>query len=432
MTNKAAKHPFFVKLGYRQEILLRVDPSQLCLEKDKYDDVYEFSKLFSLPVEDQFQQFCIPNSKYPRVFSELIETRNLNDTLSLLCAFIDNLLDIDFNQVIRCLTPFSLTLIKSCINILVSQLKTSGSRPFLIRTVHLIFSTLISEKSVEFSEEILNIYIKITKDLLQLPVSSLGLEGLKKSLRSDDIRSKFVENSGVPLIINIIISSSKLIQSDTLYQALFCIWGLTYNVEGSGALLNDEFISLLSRLLSTTAPEKEEIIRVLILILTNMLDSIVFIELAYDYDILKLLRTLQSKHYVDKEINQKVSSVADELHKKLKHLSLWDKYVREVKSGKLKNNQNHRSELFWKTNIEKFGEHDYSILLDLKKLINSSDEETVIVAVHDIGEYVMRHPIGKKIIQDLGIKEIIVGLISNKSKQIQSEALRTTQLMLLK
>ena len=68
----------------------------------------------------------------------------------------------------------------------------------------------------------------------------------------------------------------------------------------------------------------------------------------------------------------------------------------------------------------------------MRHLLESDDEETVTVALHDIGEYIMRHPLGRKKIEEIEAKEIVLRLLLHKNPQIQREALRTTQDLLLK
>jgi V-type H+-transporting ATPase subunit H len=140
----------------------------------------------------------------------------------------------------------------------------------------------------------------------------------------------------------------------------------------------------------------------------------------------------QAKHYVDPELGKQIAAAAEALHQGLKHLSLWDKYVREVNSGILRFSLSHKSEFFWKANIERFGDNHYRVLGLLTKLLESNDVETVVVAVHDLGEFAVRSPIGRIKLEEIGAKEAVMKLMSSQSQQIQREALRTTQLLLLR
>ena len=118
--------------------------------------------------------------------------------------------------------------------------------------------------------------------------------------------------------------------------------------------------------------------------------------------------------------------------KGLKHISLWDKYVREVNSGSLRFSVSHKSDIFWKQNIERFGENNYHILVTLTNLLQSEDETTVVVACHDLGEYATRSPVGRVKLEEFQTKTKVLALINSKNPKIQREALRTTQLLLLR
>jgi V-type H+-transporting ATPase subunit H len=158
----------------------------------------------------------------------------------------------------------------------------------------------------------------------------------------------------------------------------------------------------------------------------------VFVENAYDCDILRLFRGFQGKHYVDGDLNKEIATAAEALHQALKHISLWDKYVREVKSGILHFSVSHKSEFFWKANLERFGDGNYATVILLRDLLQSSDEETVVVACHDLAEFATRSPVGRVKLEEIGAKEAVMRLMSNQSQAIQREALRTTQLLLLR
>jgi V-type H+-transporting ATPase subunit H len=203
-------------------------------------------------------------------------------------------------------------------------------------------------------------------------------------------------------------------------------------VEGSAQLCESNFVTILGRLLSTVQPEREEIVRLLAFVVGQLQSSTVFIENAYDNDILRLFRVFQTKHYVDGDLAGQIGAAAEGLHQGLKRLSLWDKYVREVNSGTLRFSVSHKSEFFWKAHIERFGDNHYYVLGLLAKLLQSSDPETVTVAVHDLGEYAVRSPIGRVKLEELGAKEAVMRLMSSSCQQIQREALRTTQLLLLR
>ena len=434
MNSPRSKHPLFIRLEDRKSILENTSTSSLSIESEKSPSIEQFISLFSKTPEKQLEEFLNLEFEHSNTFVKLLSSRSTPESLTLLCAFIDRLLDLDFNNVIKELVKYSTDLISACSKIIISHSGDHSKRQFLIRTILLIFGAIISEPSVIVSEESIGTFMRTIMTLLSKNINEaiIALEGLKRALKLETIRSDFINSAGIPLLNTLLVAAGKLSHTDSLYHILFCLWALSFSPEGTAQLSSPEFSPTIARLLATIQPEREELVRILILLVLQLIPSTSFVESAYDNDVLRLLRTLQVKHYVDQQITKLITEAAEKLHKSLKHLSLWEKYVREVKSGKLRNSLSHRSDLFWKANIEKFGEHNYAILLELRKLLDSEDEETVSVACHDLGEYVSRHPLGRVKLEDVGAKEVIMRLLTSKSQSIQSQALRTTQLLLLR
>jgi hypothetical protein len=82
--------------------------------------------------------------------------------------------------------------------------------------------------------------------------------------------------------------------------------------------------------------------------------------------------------------------------------------------------------------LDRFGEGNYKVLQLLRQLLTSEDHETVCVACHDLGEFAARSPIGRVKLEEIGAKEAVVTLMSSPLQNVQREALRTTQLLLLR
>lgn len=430
----SSKHPFFVRLDERERILQQTSPDTLLLDNEEGSSVQSFLKLFKMSIEEQFAAFSNAEEHHAETFSKLLSTRKHPDSVSLLCAFLDNLLDFDFHGTISSLLPYSTDLIQSCSHTLISQASEHQKYPFLIRTILLLMGTLLSEQTeLQDGEENKSVFLRTTITLLSqdLIQASLTFEGLKRFLRKEEFRNEFIEADGVNLLNQLLLPASKLAHTDTTYHILFCFWALTFSSEGLRKLSEMTFVKELARLLSIIQPEREEIVRLLINIISQLNSFPLFVETAFDNDILRFVRLFQTKHYVDPDLSTTIASTAEKLSQNLRHLSLWDKYVREVKSGHLHFTISHKSEIFWKSNIERFGDNQYEIIVLLTKLLESEEEETVLVACHDLGEFVSRSPVGKQKFEELGTKLLIMELLKSRSEQIKREALRTTQLMLL-
>ena len=436
LSQNSTLHPLFVRLHARDDIFKSVQPSSLILESDSGKRYSQFVELFKKPVDQQIADFSKEKSKHAEIFAKLLSKRDTPESINLLLAFIDQLFDANFTSTMKALQPHLDSLSKSSLKILINYFKDNKKYPFLVRTILLLLGAVLSHPDAKPNQGAAATFIEKATELLggEIVSGSLALEGLKRLLSVSLYREMFIEKKGVKLLIDMLQAAGKLSQNDTTYHILFCIWALTYSTDGSAELSKDLFVSILARMLSVQSvkSETENIIRLMIAIVKQLNSNAVFIESAYDNDILRLVRVYQNKHFVDPDLGKMIHETADTLRDGLKHLSLWDKYVREVKSGTLKFSISHKSEIFWKNHIERFGDGNYAILHDLKKLLKSDDEETVVVACHDLGEYATRSPVGRMKLHEIGVKELVVNLVNSDKQAIQREALRTTQLLLLR
>lgn len=393
-----------------------------------------FQELFSLTsVEEQFSQFCEAESSHPGCFAQMLKNKAKTELIARLLAFIDVFFDEDFLRTIDALIPYSATLIQTCNFILSQYSKAFSANPFLFRTTVLLLGGIYGDPRTRVENYF--VFSQTINTILQtekLSHRSIPLEGLKRALKSSPFRLAFCELNGFTSLSSIVEASFAQNNFDTLYHSLFCIWAVSFCPLASKFLSDFAFVSLLVKLFSNVQPEKESIVQLLFNITQQLISLNEFVEQSYDFDLLRFLLTFKGKHYVDEELSGFINQVCTDLSQTLKQLSLWDRYLREVNSGKLKNTLNHRSEAFWKLNIERFGENNFAVLVNLRHLLQSEDEETVSVALHDVGEYVNRHPLGKKKIEEIGAKEIILKHLVHKNPAVQREALRTTQHLLLK
>lgn len=433
-TQRVSNHPLFVRLEQRNFAFRQVPKGSLFVETETTEEEQGFASLLEKEGEEQLEGFCAEGASGPRVFAHLLQVRTSPECHSLLLAFFDRLFDMDGVRMVRALLPEAGVLLETCSTILTMHASNHSHRPFLIRTTLLLMGSILAEVEAEVAGEHWRVFMQTAVNLLNLPLpsSGLALEGLKRAFRSGDMRQRFIDSEGVPILTRLIEASMKLSHTDTLYHGLFLVWELTFSFEGRLEFSKTEFVEVLGRLFSYVQPEKEDVVRLMFLIVERQMESQEFVENGYDVDLLKLGVGFRGKHYVDGEVGELVGRVCEELNQRLKRISLWDKYVREVHSGVLRNTVSHRSEMFWKSNIERFGENHYEILGELSELLESGDEETVMVACHDLGEYAARHPLGKAKIEEAGGKIRVMNLLSHKSQSIQREALRTTQLLLLR
>merc|ERR1711982_15918 len=85
-------------------------------------------------------------------------------------------------------------------------------------------------------------------------------------------------------------------------------------------------------------------------------------------------------------------------------------------------------------NINEFEKKDFKCINMLAACLNSFDPTTLAVACHDIGEFVALHPLGKKKVAQLQVKERVMQLMgSNDSnyREVRREALLCCQKIML-
>jgi V-type H+-transporting ATPase subunit H len=128
----------------------------------------------------------------------------------------------------------------------------------------------------------------------------------------------------------------------------------------------------------------------------------------------------------------------DELRKILSanyhELTKWEVYLAELDSGMLKEGIVH-TEQFFKSNARKMEgmDGDFCHVKSLIQLISRrEDDETVSMALFDLGEFVRHYPNGKSIVNRLGAKQVVMPLLQDhENDEIQRQALLCISKMLV-
>jgi len=116
-------------------------------------------------------------------------------------------------------------------------------------------------------------------------------------------------------------------------------------------------------------------------------------------------------------------------------MSSFERYRAEVLSSELEWSPVHFSETFWRENVGKFSENDFQLIRILSELLANPKSKplTKAVACYDVGEFVRLHPAGRKVINDLGTKTLIMTILydSSNDAEIQKQALLCTRKMMI-
>merc|ERR1712190_421861 len=111
----------------------------------------------------------------------------------------------------------------------------------------------------------------------------------------------------------------------------------------------------------------------------------------------------------------------------VQEMSNFDRYERELQTGCLAWGFIHSAK-FWAENVLKFEQNDFRALKMLASLLLNFNTEptTLAVVCHDLGEFVAMHPLGKKKINQLNVKERIMQLMGSTEpsyREVRREAL---------
>ncbi|KAI1901401.1 hypothetical protein AGOR_G00034060 [Albula goreensis] len=148
--------------------------------------------------------------------------------------------------------------------------------------------------------------------------------------------------------------------------------------------------------------------------------------------VLKQLENLEQQKYDDEDISDDISFLLERLGESVQDLSSFDEYSSELKSGRLEWSPVHKSEKFWRENAVRLNEKNYELLKILTKLLEVSDDPQVIaVAAHDVGEYVRHYPRGKRVIEQLGGKQLVMNHMHHEDQQVRYNALLAVQKLMV-
>ncbi|OBZ75904.1 V-type proton ATPase subunit H [Grifola frondosa] len=220
------------------------------------------------------------------------------------------------------------------------------------------------------------------------------------------------------------------------YQVGFCLWLLTFEQEIAEEINNNPF-TYLQTFRHYTPPHrwaqaavKEKVIRVIVATFRNLVSKAPAANLPAMLvaQLLPFVKNLCARKWTDEDIIEDVQFLRDELNARFESLTTYDEYSSELTSGHLSWSPVHESDLFWKENAMKLNDKDYEQLKILIKLLNESNDPTVLaVAAHDLGQYVKHYERGKKILTDLGGKTRVMELMSHDNPDVRYQALISVQ-----
>jgi V-type H+-transporting ATPase subunit H len=260
----------------------------------------------------------------------------------------------------------------------------------------------------------------------------IALTALMTVVRKGEYRVAFYQAGALQALTPLVKYKSQDQNFQLLYQALFCLWMLTFNSEVKEKMTDPELVFNLVEILKQV--EVLKVRRMTIATLRNMLDMGNNNEQMISFGIMKTLNHLNNRKWGDEDIPVDLQVMLEVLNKKVTEMSSFDMYKNECLSKKLDwTSPAHKSERFWRENISRFEDDDYLVLRILKEIIGSNDcsSRVIAVACWDLGEFVRFHPRGKVILQHIGAKVPIMSLLAHGNDEVQKEALLALQKLMV-
>lgn len=220
---------------------------------------------------------------------------------------------------------------------------------------------------------------------------------------------------------------------ELLYGLFHVVWLLSFDQKMVENEFPEQFISIFANVLLKMKVEK--IIRIVLLIIHNLLSVDWYVRLLVQHDFNRIIPVLLTRTFDDKDIIDLLDEINETVEKKLTETTSIQCYLDEMKSGRMRWSPMHRSEQFWTENITVFENDNWALVRKLKGIINdkSADQTCVSVACFDLGEVARYHPLGRKVMNDLGIKNDLLELsnTSNNMPEVNKNAIYALQKIML-
>ncbi|KAK2493136.1 hypothetical protein MC885_020914 [Smutsia gigantea] len=179
------------------------------------------------------------------------------------------------------------------------------------------------------------------------------------------------------------------------YQMIFSIWLLAFSPQMCEHLRRYNIIPVLSDILQESV--KEKVTRIILAAFRNFLEKSTERETRQEYalamiqcKVLKQLENLEQQKYDDEDISEDIKFL-----------------------------------------LEKLGESVQDLRILTKLLEVSDDPQVLAVAAHDVGEYVRHYPRGKRVIEQLGGKQLVMNHMHHEDQQVRYNALLAVQKLMV-
>lgn len=257
------------------------------------------------------------------------------------------------------------------------------------------------------------------------------LESLANLLKADVFRKLVWSQSGVADRIFRIRPATA--PANVAYKFVFALWMVSFDADISAELKTFCIIKKVKDILTYSRVEK--VIRLCLLLLRNLMSNRDMCEDIVEENLLDAVQVLEFEKWRDSELYDEIHSMSNLIQTEVQTMSNFDRYERELQSGTLTKGFIHSSK-FWAENVMKFEQNDFRSIKMLAALLqsHSTDATTLALACHDIGEFVTLHPLGKRKVAELHVKERVMELMGSndaEQREVRREALLCCQKLML-
>lgn len=373
---------------------------------------------------DQFVKSCL----------SLLARLSRDHTIRYILVLIDDVLSEEKSRV----SIFHSFGKRANINVWASFLKLLNRQDqFIVHQTAIIIAKLASWGKVSLPESDLNYFLSWVKNGLASTTNDYEhsvAQCLQLMLRHHTYRQAYFKMDGIQSVVSALLAPN--IGFQLQYQLIFVLWLLSFDpriaqrMTGSNAV-----VRVLADILRESG--KEKVTRIIIATLRNLLEkpeerkneaALSMIQCK----LLPVLSVLNGKTWVDEDIRDDVEVVYEKLNERVQDLSTFDEYAAEVRSGRLEWSPVHKSEKFWRENAQRLNEKNFELLKILTNLLETSNDPTILaVAAHDTGEYVRHYPRGKHVLENLGCKVRVMGMMAHNDPNVRKEALLAVQKLMV-
>ncbi|OAF67531.1 V-ATPase subunit H [Intoshia linei] len=391
---------------------------------------YEFKvmqEISVLPVHNRNRHLVENLDKCTSVMLALVSRMSKDQTIQYILTILDDLLkDLPYNVYV-----IFMEIMKSKFNSdfgPLLKLLTRSDKFITNQCSQIITKILLLFNPNLLNQEDIFYYFSYLIDALSnvTPFTGVSIRCLQSLLKIDEYCTVFHKKGGFAIISSILLNMKSY---QLQYQLTFCLWLISFKQEYCSYIISLDVVNIMCQIVREST--KEKVARMIFATFRNIINNlnkdselqqIVFSMIRNDF--IKKIESLETKGIHDIEYKEDVTFMNDFICKEMENLSSFEEYASELESSQLYWSPPHKSKNFWTENVLRLHEQNYKLLKILVKLIEvSEDSTTVVIAIHDIGQYVSHFPRGKSIIDKLGGKTLIMQCLLSKDRSIRYQAL---------